>query len=87
MKAVLDVSEDVKKLVSEVKDTFDNRYEHQYQMTSVDDDKLSFRICTSSGTKINIPSNILRDALIAGTIFIATKIVLETIDLILSNKK
>ena len=81
----IDVSENVQNLLKEFSDMQKNRYEKMEKSASEDDDKLCFRICTASGTRINIPSNILRDTLIAGAIFMGVKIAVDLVEIIVKK--
>lgn len=83
----LNASDDVKQILSNYNYIQQSKLTYQKQVAEEDENKLCFRICTSSGTRINIPSRILRDAMIAGGIIAASKIVIDIISIIQINKK
>ena len=83
----VNAADDLKAVLNKYCDIQQDKIEYQKNAASEDDDKLCFRICTSSGTRINIPSNILRDAMIAGAIIATSKIVIDILSLIPWFKK
>ena len=78
----INVDEDTKKIANEYNDIQREKFEYQRKATEEDDEKLCFRICTSSGTRINVPPRLLRDAVIAGGIIAFSKIIIDVISII-----
>lgn len=78
----VDVDEDTKKIADQYNDIQREKFEYQRKVTEEDDEKLCFRICTSSGTRINVPPRLLRDAIIAGGIIAFSKIIIDIISII-----
>ena len=91
MKASVDfninAAEDVKQILNNYNNIQKSKLEYQKQLSEEDDNKLCFRICTPSGTRINIPPRILRDALIAGGIVATSKIIIDIISIIQMKNK
>ena len=86
MKTQLDINvnidDDAKQIARAYNDIQKEKLEYQKRVAEEDENKLCFRICTSSGTRINVPPRILRDAMIAGAIVAGSKIVIDVISLI-----
>lgn len=78
----VDIDDDAKKIANTYNDIQRERLEYQRKVTEEDDEKLCFRICTSSGTRINVPPRLLRDAIIAGGIIAFSKIIIDIISII-----
>lgn len=86
-KVELDINEDVKELFGDY-ETFQKK-KHEYLETQQENDEyeLCFKICTGAGTKINIPSPILKDSFIAISIFTALSAVSKILGAILNSEK
>ena len=82
IKVNINVDDDVKKIASTYNDIQKEKLEYQQKVADEDEDKLCFRICTASGTRINVPPRLLRDAVIAGGIIAFSKIIIDIISII-----
>ena len=82
----VDAAPDVKQILDNYNNIQQSKLDYQKQVAEEDEDKLCFRICTSSGTRINVPPRILRDSLIAGGIILTAKIIIDMISIIQMNK-
>lgn len=82
----VDAAPDVKQILNNYNNIQQSKLDYQKQVAEEDEDKLCFRICTSSGTRINVPPRILRDSLIAGGIILTAKIIIDVISIIQMNK-
>lgn len=83
----VNVDDDVKKIINAYNDIQKDKLEYQQKVAAEDENKLCFRICTSSGTRINVPPRLLRDTIIAGGIMVFSKIIIDVISIIqLKNK-
>ena len=78
----INAAEDVKQILNNYNNIQKEKLDYQRQVASEDENKLCFRVCTASGTRINIPPRILRDTLIAGVIVASAKIVIDVISII-----
>ncbi len=78
----LNVDNDAKEIVRTYNNIQKEKLDYQKRVADEDEDKLCFRICTSSGTRINVPPRILRDAVIAGAIIAGSKIIIDIISLV-----
>lgn len=82
----VDAAPDVKQILDNYNNIQQSKLDYQKQVAEEDEDKLCFRICTPSGTRINVPPRILRDSLIAGGIILTAKIIIDMISIIQMNK-
>lgn len=83
----INIDDDAKKIANTYNDIQREKLEYQRKVTEEDDEKLCFRICTSSGTRINVPPRLLRDAIIAGGIIAFSKIIIDIISIIEYKKQ
>lgn len=83
----INIDDDAKKIANTYNAIQREKLEYQRKVTEEDDEKLCFRICTSSGTRINVPPRLLRDAIIAGGIIAFSKIIIDIISIIEYKKQ